>query len=408
VRLAFFNRSFWPDVEATGQLLAELCEDLSARHEVTVVAGRSYHAGGPALARPLRTEWRRGPSGEGPGVRILRAGNTILHKRRFAARLLNLTTYFALAFLAGFRLGKPDVIITETDPPVLGLLGVFFKRWYGCRFVHYCQDIHPDVGLATGRLRNRFWVGVLRAANALTFRAADRIIVVGADMKERLTARRVPGERIAVVPNWTDGRVVRPADSGLFRARHGLERMFVVMYSGNLGFSQGLDKVMEAAHVLRDERHVRFVFVGDGASKGRLQQLAASRNLANVTFLPYQPKERLSETLGAADVHLVPLQRGVAGCIVPSKMYGIMAAGRPFISAMDEAGEAARVAREFSCGLVIPPDDPTALAHAVRWCTANRAALARMGANGRRALVEHFDRPIATRRFEEVLARLRW
>ena len=407
MKIAFFNRSFWPDVESSGQLLTELCEDLSARHEVTVVAGRPYHGKGRLAAWPVRTEWlssKRGARGA-TRVRILRAGNTRFGKKRFVGRLANLLTYFAFAFAAGFRLGKPDVIVTETDPPVLGLLGLFFKYWYRCRFVYYCQDIHPDVGLATGRLRHPFWVSLLRAANALIFRCADLSVVVGRDMKDRLVARNVPADRVRVAPNWVDADAVRPrAGANAFRARHGLDHEFVVMYSGNLGLSQGLEKVIDAADLLRDERQVRFLLVGDGASRDRLERLAARRSLDNVMFVPYQPRETLGDSLSAADLHVIPLHRGVAGCIVPSKVYGIMAAGRPFVAATEESSEVARVARECSCGLVIPPEDPAALAETIQWCRANPDRLARMGANGRRAAVERFDRKIAARRFEDVLA----
>ena len=404
MRIAFFNRSFWPDIEATGQLLTELCEDLSARHEVTVVAGRSYHAGERNLARPLRTE--RMPTGPDSGrtaVRVLRVGNTVFDKRRLIARGINLATYCAGAFLAGFMLRKPDVIVAETDPPIAGLLGVFFKYWHRCRFVYYCQDLHPDVGLATGRLTNPLVVFALRQANAVILRHADRVVTLGEDMKRRLIGKGVSERLISVVPNWTDSRAVR-AESGAssFRARHGLNGGFLVMYSGNLGLSQALDKVIATAGLLRGEKDIRFLFIGKGADEGRLRRLVEAQGLGNVSFLPYQPKEALGETLGAADVHLVPLQRGVAGCIVPSKVYGIMAAGRPFIASMESDAEAARTAREHGCGMVIPPDDPAALAEAIRWCRSHPNELARMGANARAALLAHYDRPIATRRFERA------
>ena len=400
MKIAFFNRSFWPDVEATGQLLTELCEDLAERHEVTVVAGRSYHAGERILARPVRQEEIR--TGRGL-IRILRVGNTVFDKRRLIKRGINLATYFAGAFLAGFMLKKPDVIVAETDPPIAGLLGVFFKYWHRCRFVYYCQDLHPDVGLATGRLTNPLVVFALRQANAVILRHADRVVALGEDMKRRLIAKGVSERLIDVVPNWTDSRAVR-AESGAsrFRARHGLDGHFLVMYSGNLGLSQGLDKVIETAALLRDQEDVRFLFIGKGADEGRLRRLVEVQGLGSVSFLPYQPKEALSETLGAADVHLVPLQRGVAGCIVPSKVYGIMAAGRPFIASMEPDAEAARIAGKHGCGMVIPPEDPVALAEAIRWCRSHPNELACMGANARAALLAHYDRPIATRRFERA------
>ena len=334
MRIAFFNRSFWPDVEATGQLLTELCEDLSARHEVTVVAGRSYYAGERGLARPVRTE--RLPTGPDSGrtsVRVLRVGNTVFDKRRLIARGINLATYCAGAFLAGFMLRKPDVIVAETDPPIAGLLGVFFKYWHRCRFVYYCQDLPSGCRTRHGAL-DQSARGLRVAAGQRSHPpscgpggGAGRGHEAAPDCQggPRASHQRRPeldgqprrASRIghlqfprAAWPQWRFPRDVFRQSRPLPGARQ-----------GNRG--RGL---------LRDEKDIRFLFIGKGADEGRLRRLVEVEGLGSVSFLPYQPKEALSETLAAADVHLVPLQRGVAGCIVPSKVYGIMAAGRAFIA----------------------------------------------------------------------------
>ncbi len=174
------------------------------------------------------------------------------------------------------------------------------------------------------------------------------------------------------------------------------------MYSGNLGLSQGLEHVLEAARRLRGEPVV-FLFVGEGAAKDRLMAQASEWRLPNVRFLPYQPRERLSASLGTADLHLVPLQRGLAGCIVPSKLYGILAAARPYVAAVEDDSEVARVTRQHGTGLLIEPDDPERLAAAVRWALLNRGELAEMGRRGRRLAEGQFDRGQAVTRFEEVL-----
>jgi glycosyltransferase involved in cell wall biosynthesis len=174
------------------------------------------------------------------------------------------------------------------------------------------------------------------------------------------------------------------------------------MYSGNLGLSQNLEQVLAAAELLRDEP-VQFLFVGEGAAKAGLVARAAELKLDNVRFLPYTPKERLGESLAAADVHLIPLQRGLAGCIVPSKLYGILAAGRPYVAAVEEDSEVAHITREWQTGLRTEPDAPAGLAEAVRWCLAHRDELAEMGRRGQRLAETRFDRRRCVALFSEML-----
>jgi glycosyltransferase involved in cell wall biosynthesis len=223
--------------------------------------------------------------------------------------------------------------------------------------------------------------------------------------------RGIPAEKIVIIPNWVDVGIVRPlrGDNRL-RKEWGLDGRFVVMYSGNLGLSQNLEQILLAARELRDEGErcgdsppVHFLFVGEGAAKARLEARAVEWSLDNVSFRPYQPKAALSESLGVADVHLIPLQKGLAGCIVPSKLYGILAAGKPYIAAVDADSEVARITAEEKTGLVIPPDSTAELVAAVQWCLAHRDELEAMGEKGRQVAAANFDRSIATANFERVV-----
>jgi colanic acid biosynthesis glycosyl transferase WcaI len=394
VDLLFLNRSYWPDVEATGQLLTELCSDLARTHRVTVIAGRPNYVASDAGGLLEREEHN--------GVAILRVGSRRFDKKSLPSRVIGLLSYLVLAAGAALSCRRPAVIVVETDPPLLGALGVLLKVWHRCRLVFYLQDLYPEVGLAMGKLRRGPVTWLLWLATQIGLLGADRVIVLGEDMRQRVLARGVPPEKIEIVPNWVDTEAVRPLESSALRQEWGIQDEFLVMYSGNLGLSQNLEPVLEAAKRL-SKQPIMFVFIGEGAAKAGLMSRVQEWGLGNVRFLPYQPKERLTESLGAADLHLIPLRRGLAGCIVPSKLYGILASGRPYLAAVDADSEVARVSQEHGTGVWIDPDNTEKLVEALAWCVAHRTELATMGQRGR-ILAEHlYDRRRSVGRFGEVL-----
>ncbi len=399
VRVLVLNRSYYPDVEATGQLLTELCSDLAAAHEITVISGQPNFVvkdkRGPLIEREIHQ-----------GVEILRVRNFRFKKVRLLGRAIGLLSYLVLALWTALRQPRPDVIVAETDPPALGAMGTILKWWFRCRLVAYLQDLFPEVGLVTGRLRPGLLTTLLRWVTQFGLRHADRVVVLGEDMRQRVLARGVPARKVAIVPNWADTRAVRPPEGeSPLRREWGLDGRFVVMYSGNLGLSQNLEHILDAAQQLRGD-DVEFLFIGEGAAKPRLMEQASRLQLAKVRFLPYQPKERLGDSLAAADVHLIPLHPGLAGYIVPSKLYGILAAARPYVAAVDPESEVAAITARAGTGLRIPPDSPQELAEAVRWCLVHRAELPAMGQRGRQLVENCFDRRHCVALFGEVLASL--
>lgn len=393
----FLNRCYYPDVEATGQLLGELCQDLAATHEITVIAGQPNFVDAPRASGWISVE-QQGP------VTVLRTRNFRFRKTSLIGRIIGLLSYVFLATIAAFRVRRPDVIVVETDPPVLGALGVVLKSWHRCGLVYYLQDLFPEVGLIMGKLKPGLLTAILRWTTQIGLTHAERVVVLGEDMRRKVLARGIPNDRIRLVPNWIDTTTVRPhKTTNAFRQSLGVNGDLTVMYSGNLGLSQNLDQVLEAADMLRGQPIV-FLFVGEGAAKGRLIAQAQERGLTNVRFLPYQPKDRLGESLSAADLHLIPLQRGLSGCIVPSKLYGILASGTAYVAAVDADSEVARVTTEAACGLRIEPDSPRDLAEAIRWAAAHRADLDVMGQRGRQLVEQDYARPVAVARFRAVLA----
>lgn len=367
---------------------------MSAENEIVFIAGPSRNGNAPPR-RPFTHELRG-------NVEIIRTWGTRFPKTPLIARLLNLGTYYALAALATARLERPDVIIAETDPPLLGALAAILKRRWRCRLVYNVRDLYPDIAVATGGVRNRALLAVLKSANHFAYARADTIVTLGHDMARRIIAKGVPAEKVVVIPDWVDCSRITPLESNPFRSRFG--DRFVVMYSGNLGLTQQLEIVLDAARHLKNDPRIVFVLIGEGARKQRLQESARAMGLENVLFLPYQPTDKLAESLSAGDLHLIPLAPGTAGCLVPSKVYGILAAGRPFIAMMEEDAEVARIARENSVGFVIRAGDARALARTIADSASEPLKLKQMGARARRLAEQSFDRSKVTGRFSSMLS----
>jgi len=399
-RVLFLNRSYWPDLEATGRLLTELCEDLSASFDVTVVAGQPNQ--NPTQARYCVTgaEHRH-------GVRIERVWNSKFGKSSLVGRIVNLLSYLVGATVAAFRVRPLDVVVAETDPPLLCFLGALLKWWRRAKLVCYVQDLYPDLAVALGKIPRGWPARWLRKAMIRAYRHADRVIVPGHDMRRVLVIAGVPAEAIQCIPNWIDTRHVVPVkDGNAFRRAHGLDGQFVVMYSGNLGLCQPLDDVVRAAKRLCEERDILFAIVGDGVAKRRLQEAVAQMGLANVRFFPYQAESCLAESLSAADLHLVPVDPRVASYLMPSKLYGVLASGSAVMAIAPEDCETARVVRDAGVGFVVTPGQPDALAEAIRRAAADRVELRAMGREARRLAQSEYDRRTITGRFGRLLGEL--
>jgi glycosyltransferase involved in cell wall biosynthesis len=402
VHVAFFNRSYFPDTSATGQLLTDLAEDLVRQHgfRVTVVAG-------PPLLPSAGAEWQaRGVLSRQShnGVEILRAGGTRFDKERFAGRVSNYVTYFLSACWAGLRIDRPDVVVALTDPPIIGLAAWLAGLRARAPLVMAFKDLFPEVTVLLKDFRSDTINALLQGVNRFLVRRAAVNVALGETMKERLIENKgAPPGRTVVIADWADTSAIVPAPKrNAFSEANGLADRFVVMHSGNIGMSQELEIVVDAAVHLRHLRDLQVVFVGEGVSKNALVERASSRGLTNVTFLPFQPRERLSESFAAADVFVVSLQRGLAGFIVPSKLYGILAAGRPYIAAVEETCEVAALTRARGSGLVSEPGDARALADRIETFYNDRALTLACGERARAASLE-FDRATQVAKYARLL-----
>ncbi len=388
MRILIVNQYFPPDSAASAYLLGELAEDLARHHVVHVVAGRPSYDAGSATYRPA-------------GVRVTRVPATAFSRVAIAGRLANYASFAGMAAVRACLGPRPDVVLTMTDPPVVGVIGVIAAARYRRPFVQICHDVYPDIAMALGKMRAGWGARLWRALNRVVRERADRIVVVGRDMAEKLEREGVEPKKLVYIPAWANDQQLD--DEQVTRTRHdeGWAGRFVVMHAGNMGLAQNLDTFLEVAERLRGQQDVRLVFLGDGAAKPRLVGEARRRGLDNLVFLPYRPKDRAQTLMSAADLHVVSLVPGLWGCATPSKTYGIMAAGRPYVAAVDRGSEPDRIATELGCGVQTEPGDPRALAEAILDMRA--APLDDMGRRARRGFEERFHRSICTEATRRVL-----
>ena len=270
------------------------------------------------------------------------------------------------------------------------------------------QDVFPEIATELGRLQNPAVIGVLRTLVAGYLRRADRIVAIGETMRRRLEQKGAPPDRLRVIPNWVDtGEITPQPRDNAWAQGNGLVGKFVVMHSGNVGHAQDLDSLVRAATFLRDLDDLLIVIAGFGARHNEVVELAKRLEVMDhVRFLPYQKRERLSLSLSSADLHVVGLAKGLAGYVVPSRLYGVLAAGRPVIAAAEEDSETARLVSEVGCGIVVEPGRPELLARTIRAARDGAYDLEGMGERGREYVEREADRSVAMKRYRELVAEL--
>ncbi|MDR7523648.1 MAG: glycosyltransferase family 4 protein [Armatimonadota bacterium] len=392
-RILLFNQYFPPDSAATARIAALVAATLAERYQVTVLTGRpSYDPTERHPAYLLRQE-------RGDGVVVERVGSTAFPRRRMAGRLANYLTYLALAVPRALTV-PADLVLAMTDPPVAGIAGALVAAVRRRRFVYNVRDLYPDMAVAGGLVRPGPWTAAWDRLHRWALRRAHRVIALGDDMRDRLVAKGVAPERIAVVRDGGPAPAAETVarDHPVVRAVRG-PYGFVVLHAGNLGFAGAWQTLTRAAALL-DGAGAGLVFVGDGAAAPTIDRAAEA--LPQVRRVPYRPAAEVPYVLAAADLHVVTVRRGLEGVVVPSKLYAVLAAGRPVLAVAPEASDVARIVRRYGCGFVADPDNPVAVAAAVRQAMASPDLLETMG---RRALAAaaDFERSVQLARFVEVV-----
>src|SRR5262245_8247196 len=377
--------------------MTDLAESLAQRGvDVTALAGRGRYNGGERLPR----------SEEYKGVRIVRAWATGFGKRNIVGRIADYLSFYIGASWRMLTLSRHDIVMALTTPPLIGLVALLIGRLRGMRIVMLVQDVYPDVAVALGALSEKSGVTrLLDWANRQTLNRADRIVVLGESMRDRIALKLADGNsRVDVIHNWADGSEIYPIDTtdNPFSVRHDLSNSFVVLFSGNLGRVNEFTTVLEAACVLSKRRDIKFLFIGEGARASEIREFAEHHSLNNVVILPYQPRNMLRYSLAAGDALLVTLADGLAGLSVPSKAYAIMAAGRPMLFVGDPQSEVARIIEERSCGAAVASGESSELAEIIASWAAERSKPRELGIAARAAFEESFDRARAVNAYVET------
>ena len=384
MRVLLVNQFFWPDSSATSQLLTDLARGLTERgHEVYAISAD----GGYNLAS----------TGSPPAVRIFRVKTSRFSRGRVGRVVSYLSFYFLAAFRA-FSLPRPDLVVTLTTPPLLSLLGTALKALRGCRHFIWEMDVYPDVAIDL----NYFKAGGItdRLTGSLadfSRRRADGIVALGECMKRRLVDRGVDATHIFVANNWADGTAIQPIP------RSGEATQLVLLYSGNLGLAHDFETLARAILELKDDDRFRFVFVGSGGRQQELMSLIESHNLRFVDVRPYVERASLGESLSEGDIGLVTQRDVCCGSVVPSKVYGLLAAGRPILFVGPREATPAHIVQRFDCGWHVDCGDVAALTHLLLHLADHPEEVTHAGRNARNALLQHFDLPIGVARLAGIL-----
>lgn len=424
-RLLIYAHYYVPDTASTGQLLRELAEGMLNTFDITVICVVPSYLGTIEDKYKTKKFYKEIIN----GVKVLRVRVPEFSKTKKVSRIKNILGYFFSAMAATFKVGKQDYVLSISQPPILGgLVGVWGKWIKRAKYIYNIQDFNPEQIMAVGYSKRKLILKVMMFFDKFSCRQSNLIITVGRDLVETLDGRfKGKKPKMVLINNWIDETEIYPLEPEnekveKFKKKYGLDGKFVVMYSGNIGLYYDLEKLIKVMKQFRkgytttgmreegpktkDGREVIFTFVGAGSVLGKLVKYTEQHHFENVVFIPYQDKEELIYSLNAGDVHWCVNAKGIKGVSVPSKAYGIMAAGKPILGVLEKGSEARLLIEETGCGLCCEPGDYVDVADEIRWFIerAGTGELEKMGKKGREYLVDNLTREKSVRKYaEEIL-----
>jgi putative colanic acid biosynthesis glycosyltransferase WcaI len=395
MKVLLLNLYYPPDTSATAKMAAAFIEPMAQKHSVTIICGR------PSYDPTERRSWRVWQTETQNGIRIVRVGSTDYPRTQMGRRIFNYLSYVALSVPRAL-FTSCDVVLAMTDPPFEGIVGAFVAMLKGKPFVYNIRDMYPDMAVGGSIVKPGLMARVWEKLHRWALRRATRVIVLGEDMKARIAAKGVSSDRIDIVRDGVEESATPVTktefDPEVIKSiRNGFH--FVLVHAGNLGFYGAWETLITAARELEHDG-VGLVFVGDGAQRSRLQELATGT--PNVRFLPFFPSSKIASVLAAADGHVITIKRGLEGVVVPSKMYGILAAGRPIVAVAPKETDAATLSERENFGCSADPDRPDEVVAAVRALLSDPQRVATMGAAARTA-APRYARQAEVQKFATIL-----
>lgn len=416
MRILIYSYNYHPEPIGIAPLMTELAEGLVKRgHQVRVITGmpnypeRQIH---PEYQGKLyQTEHRN-------GVTIQRSYVWIRPQLSLLTRILLDGSFVVTSTLQALRGWRPDVILLTVPPLPVSVPACLLGALYHCPVVVNLQDILPEAAVKLGILRNKFAIWLFEQLERFTYRACSAISVISDGFTDNLVRKGVSWRKIRCIPNWVDVNFIYPMGQRLenginlqqrpntYRQRHQLENKFVVLYAGNIALTQGLETVIRAARAFQDLPEIVFVIVGQANARRRLQRLCDEYGLTNVRLLNFEPRERLPHMLASADLGLVVQKRQVDSFNMPSKFQVLLASGCPVVASVPLDGVAAHAVIQSGGGVVVPPEDPTALATTIRALYMNNAKRRALGLQGRQYALQHYSLELALDRYEALFGEL--
>jgi len=401
MRILVITPHYLPDGGPSAALYTMLCEALARRgHGVTVLSAVPHYPSGHVPPRYRGFRIRRNSE---RGVEVIRVPVPSMDRANLALRMLQFGWYQIAMTLAGLPVPY-DVVLSSNPALQVGLPFYVLSVLRRKPAIYSVHDVYPDAGVALGIFRQSAVIKTVAALEGYCLRHAARVRVLSGSFISRMKAFGVPGEKLALIYDWVDTGLIKPLPRETeFAREYSLRDRFVVLYAGNLGLSQGLGVVLTAAEMLAAQRDIHFVLVGEGANRLRLVDEAKRRKLANVSFIPFQPRERLAEVLATADVSLAILKQGLGFRSLPSKIFSIFASGRPLVASLDEGSDSWETIMRSKAGLCVLPENPKQLAEAILKLKQTPELRRHMGEQGRAFALKYHSADAAAQEFERLL-----
>ena len=397
MKILIINQFFYPDIAATAQLMTDLTEDLAAKNaDITVLTSNSNYLGGKIdLSK----------NGHFLAAKIIRVNCLSFGRKHVVGRVLDYLSFLVMILGRALFLPRYDIVLALTTPPLVAGVGLVLKIVKKSKFVCLVEDLYPDTAIALGVLGEKsIIVTATEKISRFIYRCADCVVAISGNMKRKLIDKGIDENKITVIDNWADRRLIYPISKkkNWFIEMHRMNDKFVVQYSGNMGLGHDFDTFLNGLARLQAFDDIRFLFVGDGPRKEDIMTFKKSHSLNNLTCIPYQDRKDLAFSIGAGDVSLISLRKSLDGCIVPSKLYGIMAAARPIIFVGSSESDIARIILRARCGFQVEEGDVDAFVKKVLDLYHNPELAIDLGKKGHAYFLEHFERKRSTDMYQHL------